>query len=217
MKRLGLLQQAGVELSEVGQPLVPSPWREINTMTISYGHGLAVSPLQVAGAVAAMVNGGTTTRATLLKQDPASVARGPRVISEATSETIRRLMRLVVVKGTGRKADAEGYMVGGKTGTADKLAGRRYARDARIASFVGAFPMTDPRYVVFVMVDEPKPTKETHGYATGGWVAAPVMQNIVARMAPLVGIAPRPDDNTMIEQMLVDIEKSAEGRQLASN
>ncbi len=217
LKRLGLLQQASVELSEVGQPLIPSPWREINTMTISYGHGLAVSPIQLTSAVGAVVNGGIELRPTLLKRDGAPGNDGNRVISQATSEHLRRLMRLVVVKGTGRKANAAGYVVGGKTGTADKLAGRRYARNARIASFVGAFPMTDPRYVVFAMVDEPKPTKESFGYATGGWVAAPVMHNVVQRMAPLVGIAPREDGDAMIEELLVEMNKSAEGRQLASN
>ncbi len=217
LKRLGLLQPASVELGEVGQPLVPSPWREINTMTISYGHGLAVSPLQLTGAVAAMVNGGTEARATLLKQDRPQAHDGRRIISAATSAKMRQLMRLVVVKGTGRKADAVGYAVGGKTGTADKPAGRGYARNARIASFAGAFPMDDPRYVVFAMVDEPKPTKETFGYATGGWVAAPLAGRVIQRIGPMLGVAPRGDDNEIIEQMLVDIEMKAEGRQLASN
>ncbi len=215
--RLGLLQPAGVELSEVGQPLVPSPWREINTMTISYGHGLAVSPLQLTSAVAAMINGGTEARATLLKQDPSHADKGRRVISAATSEKMRRLMRLVVVKGTGRKANTAGYVVGGKTGTADKPSGGGYARNSRIASFVGAFPMDDPRYVVFAMVDEPKPTKATFGYATGGWVAAPVAGRLIERIGPLLGVAPRENGDEIIEQILVDIESNAEGRQLASN
>lgn len=217
LKRLGLLQAAAVELSEVGQPLVPSPWREINTMTISYGHGLAVSPLQLTSAVAAVVNGGTEARATLVKQDRATARSQRRVISAATSAQMRQLMRLVVVKGTGRKADAAGYAVGGKTGTADKTAGRGYARNARIASFVGAFPMDDPRYVIFAMVDEPKPTKESFGYATGGWVAAPLVGRLVERVGPLLGVAPRENDNRIIEQMLANIEAKAEGRQLASN
>ena len=217
LKRLGLLQPAAVELSEVGDPLVPSPWREINTMTISYGHGLAVSPLQLTGAVATVVNGGHEVRPTLLRQDPVQRAEGAQLISTETSETMRQLMRLVVVKGTGRKANAEGYLVGGKTGTADKQVGRGYARNARIASFVGAFPMDDPRYVVFAMIDEPKPTKETFGYATGGWVAAPLVGRLVERMAPLLGIAPRQDGEAMIEDMIADIEARAEGRQLASN
>ncbi|GAB4391215.1 MAG: penicillin-binding protein 2 [Kiloniellaceae bacterium] len=217
LKRLGLLQPAGIELSEVGQPLVPSPWREINTMTISYGHGLAVSPLQLTSAVAAMVNGGTEARATLLKQDRVQAQKGRRVISAETSAVMRQLMRLVVVKGTARKADAAGYAVGGKTGTADKPVAGGYARNARIATFVGAFPIDEPRYVVFAMVDEPKPTKETFGYATGGWVAAPLVGRLIERVGPLLGVAPRDNDNEIIEQMLVDIEMKAEGRQLASN
>ncbi len=217
LKRLGLLQPASIELPEVGQPLIPSPWREINTMTISFGHGLAVSPVQLTAAMSAMVNGGTEVRPTLLKRDPERVAAGTRLISETTSATVRRLMRLVVSQGTARKANAEGYIVGGKTGTAEKLAGRGYSRNSRIASFVGAFPMTAPRYVVFVMVDEPKPTKETHGYATGGWVAAPVMRSIVERMGPLVGVMPRNDGEAMIADLLMEVNKSVEGRQLASN
>ncbi len=201
---LGLTQAPRIELPEIGRPLVPSPWREINTMTISYGHGLAVSPLQLASAVSAVVNGGEVKPLTLLKRPEATPVPGRRVMSAATSRDMRWLMRLVVQHGTGRKADAEGYMVGGKTGTADKLLGRRYATDLRIASFVGAFPMDDPRYVVFAMVDEPKGTKKTYGYATGGWVAAPVVRKVVERMAPLVGIMPRPrDEEQGIEQHLI--------------
>jgi cell division protein FtsI (penicillin-binding protein 3) len=215
--QLGLLQPAGVELSEVGQPMVPSPWREINTMTISYGHGLAVSPLQLTSAVATVVNGGTEVRPTLLRQDATATRQAAQVISAATSEQMRQLMRLVVAKGTGRKADAAGYLVGGKTGTADKAVGRGYARNARIASFVGAFPMDDPRYVIFAMIDEPKPTKETYGYATGGWVAAPLAGRLVERIGPLLGIAPREGGDAMIEEMVAEIEARAEGRQLASN
>src|SRR3546814_14934041 len=111
--------------------MVPSPWREINTMTISYGHGLAVSPLQMTAAVAAIVNGGSEVRPTLLRQDRASLRPGAQVISARTSDPMRKLMRLGVVKGTGSKADADGYLVGGKTRTADKGHGRGYARNAQ--------------------------------------------------------------------------------------
>jgi cell division protein FtsI (penicillin-binding protein 3) len=188
--RLGLTRAASIELAEVGRPMVPSPWREINTMTIAYGHGLAVSPVHMTSAVAAVVNGGEFRPATLIKRAAGERPAGRRIMSRDTSLKLRRLMRLVVRRGTGRKADAQGYMVGGKTGTADKLIAGRYARDARIASFVGAFPMNEPRYVVFAMIDEPKGNERTHGYATGGWVAAPVVRRVVERIGPMLGVEP---------------------------
>jgi cell division protein FtsI (penicillin-binding protein 3) len=130
---------------------------------------------------------------------------------------MRQLMRLVVRHGTGRKANAQGYLVGGKTGTADKLIGGRYARDARIASFIAAFPMNDPRYVVFAMVDEPKGNKRTHGYATGGWVAAPVVRRVVERIGPMLGIAPARDgsEDDAGERLLV--RAKARAQRLAAN
>ncbi|MCG8354987.1 MAG: penicillin-binding protein 2 [Kiloniellales bacterium] len=191
LERLGLTHPSGVELPEVGDPLLPSPWREINTMTISYGHGMAVSPLQLASAVATVVNDGERIPATLIKPLPGERPLGERVFSTKTSKAMRWLMRLGVQHGTGRKADAAGFLVGGKTGTADKVTGRRYASDANISSFVGAFPMDAPRYVIFAMVDEPKGHDGTFGYATGGWVAAPAVRRTVERMAPLVGLEPR--------------------------
>ena len=190
LTRLGLTRPASIELAEVGQPLLPNPWRDINTLTISYGHGLAISPVQLTGAVAAVVNGGELKPATLIKRRDGARAKGKRVLSADTSLKMRRLMRLVVRRGTGRKANAEGYQVGGKTGTADKLVGGRYARDSRLASFVGAFPMNAPRYVVFAMLDEPKGTEDTHGYATGGWVAAPVVRRVIESIGPILGVAP---------------------------
>ena len=216
---LGLLKTPSLELTEVGQPMVPSPWREINTMTISYGHGLAVSSVQLASAVAAVVNGGLLRPATLLKREEGERVPGKRVLSENTSEQMRQLMRLVVTHGTGRKANAAGYLVGGKTGTADKLAGRRYARNARIASFLSAFPMTKPRYAIFAMVDEPKGNKDTFGYATGGWVAAPVVKRVVERMGPLVGIKPFDEEieDDGINRLLVRAKAQAEGHKIASN
>jgi cell division protein FtsI (penicillin-binding protein 3) len=190
LKRLGLTHPASIELSEVGTPMLPAPWREISTMTIAYGHGLAVSPVQFTSAAAAVVNGGVFQPATLIKRTPGDAVEGVRIMDRATSLKMRRLLRLVVRRGTGRKADAEGYLVGGKTGTADKLINGRYARNSRIASFLGAFPMDAPRYVVFAMVDEPKGIKRTHGYATGGWVAAPVVRAVIERIGPMLGVAP---------------------------
>ncbi|MCH8037476.1 MAG: penicillin-binding protein 2 [Proteobacteria bacterium] len=192
--RLGLTRPADIELAEVGRPLVPSPWREINTVTIAYGHGLAVSAVQMASAVAAVVNGGEFRPATLIKRAEGGRPPGTRIMSPDTSLKMRRLLRLVVRRGTGRQADAEGYRVGGKIGTADKLIGGRYARDARIASFAAAFPMNDPRYVIFVMVDEPKGTARTRGYATGGWVAAPIVRRVVERIGPILGVEPVRND-----------------------
>jgi cell division protein FtsI (penicillin-binding protein 3) len=145
----------------------------------------------MATAVAATVNGGVMPKPTLLARDAGTPAPGQRVFSERTSRDMRRLMRLVVEHGTGGNADVAGYRVGGKTGTANKQVGGTYQRNARISSFVGAFPMDDPRYVIFAMVDEPKGHSGSFGYATGGWVAAPVVGNVVARMAPLLGIQPR--------------------------
>ena len=187
----GLLEAASIELPEVGSPLVPRPWREINMMTVSYGHGLSVSPLQLVTAMSAVVNGGQLKTATLLKRPENQPVGGERVISPETSETVSWLMRQVVTQGTGKFANAKGYLVGGKTGTADKLINGRYSDNARIASFIGAFPMDDPRYVIFAMVDEPKGLKRTYGYATGGWVAAPVVGRVVERIAPLLGVSRR--------------------------
>ncbi len=216
LARLGLTQAVAIELPEVGQPMLPSPWREINTMTIAYGHGLAVSPLQLTRAVAAVVNGGLLKPTTLLKADAAEPPAGQRVIAQETSREMSWLMRLVVQYGTGRKANAPGYLVGGKTGTADKLVGRRYVDDARMATFVGAFPMDQPRYVVVVIVDEPKGIERTHGYATGGWVAAPVVRKVVERMGPMVGIRPHPAAEVAgMDQLLIPAK--AEGFVLAAH
>ena len=152
MAKLGMLRETALELPELGRPMVPNPWRPINTMTIAFGHGLSVSPMHLAPGVAAMVNGGIRRPLTILETDTPSP--GERIISERTSHDMRRLMRLVVDDGTGRKADAEGYIVGGKTGTAEKVGGRGgYRRKALMSSFVAAFPMQKPRYVVLVMVD----------------------------------------------------------------
>lgn len=186
---LGLLRRTSIELPEKAQPIYPAQWREISTMTISYGLGIAVSPMQLVSAVAAVVNGGVLRPATLIKRDTPQTV-GVRVFSDETSDQMRRLLRLVVEDGTGGNADAKGYLVGGKTGTAEKELNGRYKRDALISSFVGVYPMTAPRFVVFAMLDEPKGIKESYGFATGGWTAAPVVRGIIARMAPLYGIAP---------------------------
>jgi cell division protein FtsI (penicillin-binding protein 3) len=188
LKRLGMLSPLALELPELGEPQGPAQWKELAAMTIAFGHGLSVTPMHVASGVASVVNGGLKVRSTIVKQEEPLAEE--RILKPDTSQALRQLMRLVVERGTGKSADAPGYRVGGKTGTAEKAAGKGYKRNALISSFVGAFPMDDPRYVIFLAVDEPKPNKESHGYATGGWVAAPAVRRLVERMAPLVGIAP---------------------------
>jgi cell division protein FtsI (penicillin-binding protein 3) len=210
MGKLGFLKPVALELPERGAPMSPKPWRRINTMTIAFGHGIAVSPLHLASGVATVVNGGIRWPVTILKPDPTVRLLGRQVISEKTSAQMRKLLRLVVENGTGRKAAAEGYLVGGKTGTAEKPGKRgAYARKSLLSSFVSAFPMHDPRYVVLVMIDEPKGNKESHGYATGGWVAAPAVKRIVSRSAPLLGIHPFDEESPEIRQVL-DIQSPKE-------
>ena len=191
LKQFGMLKPVAIELPEIGSPLTPDHWREINTMTIAFGHGIAVSPLQLVAGVAALVNGGKLYNPRMTKLSNGQQAVGSRVLSQATSKKMRGLMRLVVRRGTGRNADVPGYLIGGKTGTADKPGPRGgYGNRRVISSFVAAFPMDKPRYVILALLDEPKGTQRTQGYATGGWVAAPVVARVVKRMAPLLGLKP---------------------------
>ncbi len=192
LHRIGLMSPSGIELREVGLPMYPATWREINTMTIGFGHGIAVTPIQTAAALAAMVNGGTLYQPTILDWQSDLLPSGVQVVSQETSDTIRLLTHLVVQYGSGRKAQVEGYLIGGKTGTAEKLdANGGYAEDLLLSSFAAAFPINDPEYVVLVLIDEPQGIEESYGYATGGWTAAPTVGNIIARIGPLAGIAPR--------------------------
>jgi len=215
---LGLLRRTSIELPEQSMPMIPARWREINTMTISYGHGIAVSPLHLASAVAATVNGGILRPATLIRAKTPETG-GVQVFSAETSDKMRRLLRLVVENGTGRNADAPGYLVGGKTGTAEKQVNGSYKRNALISSFVGVFPATDPRFVVYIMIDEPKGIRESFGYATGGWTAAPVVGDVIKRMAPLMGIKPLDETAPEIVRALnVNLTAGpAEGRPNATN
>ena len=218
LSHLGLLRRTSIELPEQSMPMIPARWREINTMTISYGHGIAVSPLHLASAVAATVNGGILRPATLIRAKTPETG-GVQVFSAETSDKMRRLLRLVVENGTGRNADAPGYLVGGKTGTAEKQVNGSYKRNALISSFVGVFPATDPRFVVYIMIDEPKGIRESFGYATGGWTAAPVVGGVIKRMAPLMGIKPLDETAPEIVRALnVNLTAGpAEGRPNATN
>ncbi len=191
---LGLLSPLELEIGEIGKPLVPSPWRDISTLTASYGHGIAVAPLQMVTAASSIINGGILLKPTvILDENAANKSQDStelRIVSPQTAHRMRQLLRLVVTDGTGKNADVEGYRVGGKTGTSEKIVNGKYVSSKRLSSFVGFFPMDAPRYAVFVMVDEPKGTKKSFGYATGGWVAAPAVGNIIGAMAPLLGVQP---------------------------
>ena len=195
LRKMGFLDPVGIELRERGRTLTPgSNWGEVATMTVGYGHGIAVTPLHLATGYAALFNGGVYRPATLLKIDRNhAVPKGHRVFSEDTSYKMRALLRLVVTKGTGKKADAPGYRVGGKTGTANKPVAGGYSQTRVVTSFAGVFPMDEPRYAMVVMLDEPQPTAETYGFRTAGWNAAPIMSTTVSRIAPMLGV--RPDKN----------------------
>lgn len=195
MGRMGMLTRVHIELPETATPLAPSArnWREINTMTIGFGHGISVTPLHVITGVSAIVNGGILRQPTLVQQPAGTQREGTRVLSERTSDIMRRMMRLVVTDGSGRSAEVPGYYLGGKTGTAQKTGPRGgYLENRRIAAFVGAFPMHAPRYALYVMVDEPHPNARSAGYATAGWVAAPAANMVVSRVAPILGLMPEP-------------------------
>jgi cell division protein FtsI (penicillin-binding protein 3) len=214
LRQFGLLTAPAIEIKEVGKPHFPAKWREVNVMTIGFGHGISETPLQVASAAAALVNGGVLRRATLLKLPPGAAVPGRQVISPETSAHMRQLFRLVVLYGTGEMVDAPGYVVGGKTGTADKVVGAHYADQKLLSSFVGAFPMTGPKYLVLVMVDEPHPNKWSHGYATAGWTAAPAVGRVIVRIAPLLGVPPIDESSPAVAGVLMP--ESLAGTRIAS-
>jgi cell division protein FtsI (penicillin-binding protein 3) len=200
--RLGLLKPVPIEFDELSKPHYPAQWREVNVITIAYGHGIAVSPLHVAAGVSAIVNGGILHPPTLHKLPPGTQPPGERVISEKTSEQMRKLMRLVVEFGTAKLAAAPGYVVGGKTGTAEKNQGGHYQEKKLLSDFVGVFPMHYPRYLVLTLVDEPHGNKQSFGFATAGWTVAPATSRIVQRIAPILGVAPVDEASPAVTQAL---------------
>ena len=206
LEQLGFFKPIGIELPERARPQYPalSNWGDLATMTIAYGHGITVSPLHLANAYATVVNGGLYRDPTLIKRAPADVPPGRRVFTSATSDTMRALLRLVVTNGTGRKANAPGYRVGGKTGTAEKIENGRYMRGANVSTFAAAFPMDAPRYVIIAMVDDPRGSKATSGFKTAGMVVAPAITRIVERIGPLLGVQPDPTKDIDVSGLLPD-------------
>nr|WP_240950086.1 penicillin-binding protein 2 [Novosphingobium sp. ERN07] len=204
MAALGMNERPYIELPARGFPLWPrghektGEWARITTMTVSYGHGIAVTPLHLAAAYAAMVNGGVWRPATLFKVDPAKAPEGRRVFKASTSARMRQLLRMIVVDGTGKTANAPGFRVGGKTGSAEKPGGKGgYNRTSLVATFAAAFPMDKPRYVVIAMLDEPKGTAATSYQRTAAWNAAPIVGRVVPRIGPFLGVVP--DDTRDID------------------
>jgi cell division protein FtsI (penicillin-binding protein 3) len=194
LRKIGQLDRLRTELPESAEPIVPKRWGELNTVTIAFGHGLSVAPLQAVMGVAALMNGGLLMPPTFLKrseQEARAIAK--QVIKPETSAQMRYLMRLNTEKGSASRADVPGYYVGGKTGTAEKVVNGRYSKTKLLTDFFAVLPADNPRYLVFVMLDEPQPIPETHGFATAGWNAAPTSAKIIARIAPLLRLQPRFD------------------------
>lgn len=202
LRKMGQLTRLRTELPESAEPIVPKRWGEINTVTIAFGHGLSVAPLQAAMGIAATVNGGLLIKPTFLKRSRAEALKiAKRVLKPETSRDMRYLLRLNAEKGTGKSANVEGYYVGGKTGTAEKVVNGRYAKHKLLTDFMAVLPSDKPKYLVLIMLDEPQPIPETRGFATAGWNAGPTAGKVIARIAPLLDIEPRiglPDAQKLI-------------------
>lgn len=205
LQAMGMFRKVGIELPEAGWPIVPpaANWKEATVMTVAFGHGIAVSPLHVVRGTAALANGGIVLQPTILAHDPEAPApEGRRIMNLSTSDTLRKLMRIVVTDGYGKPADIEGYFVGGKTGTAEKVSRHGYLKHANVSAFMSVFPMNAPRYAVYFMLDEPKGNKETGGYATAGAVSAPGAGRVIARIAPMLGLFPQIEHEAEIQETL---------------
>jgi cell division protein FtsI (penicillin-binding protein 3) len=190
LRDMGFNEKPAIEIGERAMPLWPRNWGRVTNMTVGYGHGISVTPMHLANAYAAMVNGGIWRPATLLKVKPNQKGVERRVFTAATSARMRQLLRMIVVDGTGKKAEATGYRVGGKTGSAEKPSLGTYDRNLVVSTFAAAFPMDNPRYVIIAMVDEPKGTASSGFQRTAGWTAAPIISKTVTRIGPLLGIIP---------------------------
>lgn len=189
-RRLGFDTRPDIELREKQRPLWPVYWARVSVMTSGYGHGIAVTPLHLASAYAALVNGGIWRPATMLRVAPGKASAGRRVLSQSTSDRMRQLLRLVVLDGTGRKGEAPGYRVGGKTGTAEIAMKTGYSRSRNVSTFAAAFPMDAPRYVVIAMLDSPIANAQSAGQTTAAWTVAPVVSRVIARTGQMLGVMP---------------------------
>ncbi|SEH11891.1 cell division protein FtsI (penicillin-binding protein 3) [Sphingopyxis sp. YR583] len=199
-----------IDLKERAFPLWPRDWGRVTTMTTSYGHGIAVTPMHLASAYAALVNGGIYRPATLMKLGDKAPPQGRRVFKAATSARMRQLLRLIVSDGTGKQANAPGFRVGGKTGSAEKPGAGGYRRHSLVSTFAAAFPMDSPRYVVIVMIDEPKGNAYSSGQRTAGWTAAPVVRKVVTRAGPMLGVFPDESRDVDVSELLPLLRRGEE-------
>ncbi len=194
LRKMGQLDRLRTELPESASPIVPKRWSELNTITIAFGHGLSVAPLQAVMGINAVMNGGYLIPPTFLKRSEEEArALAKKVIKSETSEKMRYLMRLNAEIGTARQAEVKGYYIGGKTGTSEKVVNGRYSKKQVLNSFTAIVPADNPQFQVLVMLDEPKALPETHGFITSGWNAVPTGGKVIARIAPLLGLEPRFD------------------------
>jgi cell division protein FtsI (penicillin-binding protein 3) len=200
-----------IELKERAFPLWPKNWGRLTTMTTGYGHGIAVTPLHLASGYAALVNGGIYRPATILKLGDKAPPQGRRVFKAATSARMRQLLRLIVSDGTGKKADAPGFRVGGKTGSAEKPGAGGYRRTSLVSTFAAAFPMDNPRYVILAMIDEPKGNAFSSGQRTAGWTVAPVVQKVVMRAGPMLGVFPDESRDVDVSELTPLLWKNGKG------
>ncbi len=206
---LGMNERPYIELPAKGHPIWPrGDWSRLTNMTVGYGHGISVTPLHLATAYAAMVNGGIWRPATLHKLEAGQAPRGRRVFKTSTSSRMRQLLRMISIYGTGRSADAPGYRVGGKTGSAEKPVKGGYSKTKLISSFAAAFPMDRPRYVVVAVIDEPRGTVASSFQRTAAFNAAPVVGRLVPRIGPMLGV--RPDTTRDVD--ISDLRFLVEGR-----
>ena len=194
LKKMMQLDRMTTELPESAAPIVPQRWGEINTATIAFGHGLAVAPLQALTAVAALVNGGYLMKPTFLKRSEEEARKvATRVIKPETSEALRYIMWLNGEKGSARKASVDGYFVGGKTGTAEKVINGRYAKNKNFTTFTAIAPSDKPKYLFLAIYDEPKGYAESGGYSTAAWNAGVTTGKVIERAGPILGLNPRFD------------------------
>ncbi|MBE6467608.1 MAG: penicillin-binding protein 2 [Alphaproteobacteria bacterium] len=207
LKKIKFMEKLKLEIIETAMPLVPpaDDWEKIDSKiaTIGYGYGISVTPLHIISAYSAMINGGIYHNPSLVKKADNS-SDGVRVISDNTSKQMRKLMRAVVTKGSGKKANILGYDVGGKTGTANKLVGNRYDSNNVVTTFVSAFPISNPQYALLVMMDSPKRTKETFGFNTAGWNSVPTAAEIIEAVAPQLNVQANYDLDEVISNKIIE-------------